>query len=125
MMTKTEMESYRRRLLALKRRLGGDLSDLEKEALRSAGGEASGSLSNVPVHPADLGTDTFEEELALDLLENQQQIAQEVLDALDRIERATYGRCENCGKDIPRERLQALPYTRYCVQCAERLAGAQ
>src|SRR5262245_12214446 len=120
-MTKIEMEPYRRRLLELKQRLGGDLSDLKNEALRSAGGEASGNLSNVPIHPADLGTDAYAEELTLGLLENEQQLAQEVLDALDRIEQGAYGRCENCGKEIFRERLQALPYSRYCLECASRL----
>jgi RNA polymerase-binding protein DksA len=120
-MTEAEIQEYRRRLLALKKRLGGDLSELEVEALRGAGGEASGGLSDVPDHPADLGTDNFEEELTLELLENEQQLLVEIHDALARIEQGTFGRCENCGKPISKERLDALPYARYCVQCARKL----
>jgi RNA polymerase-binding transcription factor DksA len=124
MLTKAEIGSYRQRLLALKRRLGGELSELEEEALRPVGGEAGGGLSNVPVHPADLGTEMFEEELSLSLLENQAKILTEINDALDRIEQGTFGRCEECRQAISKERLNAIPYTRYCLRDAEKLEGA-
>lgn len=125
-MTSRETASYRRQLLSLKERLGGELSALEQEALRPVGGEASGDLSNLPIDPADLGSDNYEEEISLGLLENEDQVVQEVDDALKRIEQGTYGRCERCHKEIPRKRLQALPYARFCIQCArkdEREAG--
>ena len=122
-MTKAEINSYRLRLLALKKRLGGDLSKLEEEALQPVGGEASGGLSDVPIHPADLGTDNYEEEVTLDLLENEDQILAEINDALARIEQGTFGRCENCHQEISRERLEALPYARYCIRCARKLQG--
>jgi DnaK suppressor protein len=120
-MTEAEINDYRRRLLALKKRLGGDLSELEEEALRGVGGEAAGGLSDVPVHPADLGTDNYEEEMSLTLLENEEQLLAEVNDALERIEKGTFGRCEVCGQEIPRERLKAVPYTRYCLRHAQEL----
>ena len=123
MLSKTELESFRQQLLALKKRLGGDLSELEQEALHAVGGEESGGLSNVPIHPADLGTDTFEQEFALDLLENEEKILGEVNDALARIEQGTFGRCENCGQEISHQRLKALPYARYCIRCARKLEG--
>jgi len=120
-MTKAEIDPYRRRLLALKRRLVGDLSELEEESLRPVGGEPSGGLSDVPVHPADLASDDYEEEVILGLLENEAQLLAEVNDALDRIGRGTFGRCENCGREISRARLEALPYARYCIRCAQKL----
>jgi RNA polymerase-binding protein DksA len=107
--------------LELKKRLGGDFTALEEEALRAVGGETSGGLSDVPVHPADLGTGNFEQELTLDLLENEDRIVDEINDALERIEQGTFGRCENCQREIPRERLEALPYARYCIECARQL----
>jgi RNA polymerase-binding transcription factor DksA len=122
-MSEVEIKSYQQRLLALKRRLGGDLTELEEEALHGVGGEASGGLSNVPIHPADLGTDNFEEEVSLGLIENEYQLLTEVNDALARIEQGTFGRCENCGREIPRERLEALPYARYCAPCARKMQG--
>jgi DnaK suppressor protein len=68
-----------------------------------------------------MGTDTFEEEVAVGLLENEVQLLTEVNAALERIERGTFGRCENCGQEIPNKRLDALPHARYCVHCARLL----
>jgi DnaK suppressor protein len=120
-LTKAAIQSYRRRLLALKKRLGGKLSDLEEEALRPMGGEAGGGLSDVLVHPADVGAEDFEEVVTVGLLEREDQLLTEVTDALGRIDRGTFGRCENCGQRIPKIRLDALPYARYCLRCARLL----
>jgi RNA polymerase-binding protein DksA len=122
-MTKAEIDHFRRRLLALKKRIGGDLTELEEEALKPVGGESSGGLSDVPLHPADLGTEEFEEELTLTLVEREEQLLAEINDALDRIEQGTYGRCENCHREISRERLDALPHARYCIRCARKFQG--
>ena len=120
-MTKADLDNFREMLLALRTRLSGNVSHLAEEALRARGGEASGSLSNAPLHMADLGTDNFEQEFTLDLLQNQEQALQEIDEALERIEKGTFGRCEECNSVIPKARLQALPYTRYCVACARKL----
>ncbi len=118
--SKAEIDHDRRLLLKLKKRLGADLSELEEEALRPVGGEAAGGMSDVPVHPADLGSDQFEEELDLTLLENEEQLLAEVNEALARIEQGTFGRCENCHRAISRERLEVPPYARYCIRCARK-----
>jgi DnaK suppressor protein len=120
-MTKAEIDEYRRLLLTLKKRIAGDLSDLEEEALRPSGGEAAGNLSDVPIHPADLGTENFDEEIAVTLLENEGRILSEINDALARIEQGTFGKCENCHQEISRDRLRVLPYARYCIRCARQL----
>jgi RNA polymerase-binding protein DksA len=120
-MSPAEIESYRQRLLALQGRLGGDVSQLTDEALRTAGGEASGGLSNMPLHPADLGTDNFEQEFTFSLLQNQEQVLDEIADALERIRQGRFGACEECGQPIPARRLQALPHARHCVECARKL----
>jgi RNA polymerase-binding transcription factor DksA len=120
-MTKPELENYRELLVALRTRLNGDVSHLADEALRATGGEASGSLSNAPLHMADLGTDNFEQEFTLSLLQNQEQALEEISDAIERIRQGTFGLCEECHGPIPKARLQALPYTRHCVACARKL----
>jgi RNA polymerase-binding protein DksA len=122
-MTKAELENFRQQLLKLGQRLKSDFSDLQSEALRNVGGEPSGSLSNVPLHLADLGSDTYERELSLSLLQNEEQTLEEVAAALQRIEQGSYGRCENCGKEIGRERLKAVPFARLCIDCARQAAA--
>jgi RNA polymerase-binding transcription factor DksA len=121
-MTKAQLETYRQRLLALRDRFKGTVSHLANEALRNTGGEASGSLSNTPIHMADLGSDNFEQEFNLSLLENQGQRLEEIDAALLRLDEGRYGLCEGeeCGKPIPKARLEALPFARYCVECARK-----
>jgi RNA polymerase-binding transcription factor DksA len=115
------LKAFRDTLMNLHARLTGDVSHLANEALRSGGAEAGGSLSNAPLHPADLGTDNFEQEFTLSLLQNQEHALKEITEALSRIQNGTFGRCEECQGTIPKARLQAVPYTRHCVACARKL----
>jgi DnaK suppressor protein len=124
MCTTLDAESYRRRLAAWRRRLRGDIADLEQEALRGVGAEPSGGLSNVPLHPADLAADAAEETVALGLLGNEEAMLAEVDAALARLAAGTFGFCEGCHEPIPRRRLEAAPYVRYCIHCeAKRGTG--
>jgi RNA polymerase-binding protein DksA len=124
-MTTTQLEKYRQALLSLRSRLNGDVTHLAGEAFRTSGGETSGSLSNTPLHMADLGTDNFEQEFTLSLLENGEQRLEEIADALHRIDQGTYGACEDCHKPIPAARLEAVPFTRHCVECARKLQRSE
>ena len=118
-MNQEQRENHRRRLLEMAVRLRGDDAVVGSEALRQSGGDASGNLSNAPQHLADLGTDTFEQEMSASLLQNARQLQAEVAAALDRLEQGSFGKCQRCGRDIGDGRLQAVPYTRYCVDCAQ------
>ena len=118
-MKREELEKYRQRLLELAARLKNDESGVANDALRQVSGDVSGNLSNVPMHLADLGTDTFDQEMSASLLTNSRQLQTEVAAALDRFEQGKFGKCEQCGRDIGEGRLQAVPYTRYCVECAQ------
>jgi RNA polymerase-binding protein DksA len=120
-MTKSDMESFRQHLVALRNRLNGDVNLLANEALRQNQKDAAGNLSSMPIHMADIGTDNFEQEFTLSLLQNEEQVLGEITDALERIKQGTYGRCEECQNAIPRARLNALPYTPRCVDCARKL----
>jgi RNA polymerase-binding transcription factor DksA len=124
-MTKSQLAQYRQRLLAIGYRVQGDFSSTANEALRREGAEASGNLSNTPYHLADLSNDTIEHEVAVGLLENQGLLLEQISAALNRIDDGTFGRCLECGRPIPTERLEVLPYTPYCVECAGRLQAEQ
>ena len=118
-MTGEGQKNYRQRLVDVAARLRKDEVGMVEETLRQAGGDASGNLSNVPLHLADLSTDSFEQEMNTSLLKNEREIQREVAAALDRIERGVFGCCEQCGKEIGKGRLDAMPYARYCVDCAQ------
>jgi RNA polymerase-binding transcription factor DksA len=73
----------------------------------------------MPFHMADAGSDNFEQEFALDLMDSEKKLLSEITDALRRIEAGEYGVCEGRGENIPKARLNAIPWARYCVTCAE------
>ena len=118
-MKREEKEKYRHRLMEMGARLKNDEAVVMGEALRQTGGDASGNLSNVPMHLADIGTEAFEQEMSTSLLTNGRQMQIEVAAALDRLESNTFGKCQQCGEEISEGRLNTLPYTRYCVECAQ------
>src|SRR5438445_8189282 len=95
-----EMEGYRKTLLDLRSRLRGDLDQMTDEALRRTQPESSSNLSNVPLHMADVGTENYDQEFTLGLIENEQATLEQVQEALNRIDAGSYGRCVECEDTI-------------------------
>ena len=114
---KRELEQYRQILLRKRAELVGDISHMEDEALR----QGSGSLSHVPQHMAEQGTDTYEQGLSLDLAAVDRNLLREIDDALKRIAQGTYGICERTGNPIKSERLQEIPWARYSIEAAREM----
>jgi RNA polymerase-binding transcription factor DksA len=113
-----ELESFRHTLRNLRARLRGDLDQMTDEALRRNMQSNSGNLSNVPLHMADLGTENYDQEFTLGLIENEQETLELVNEALARLDKGNFGLCVECNGPIPKPRLQAIPYTRHCIACA-------
>ena len=116
-----ELGIYRDSLLDIQARLRGDLDHMTDEALRRGQPDSSGNLSNVPLHMADVGTENYDQEFTLSLIENEQDILGQIHEALTRIDSGSYGRCEECEEMIAKPRLQALPYTKHCITCARAM----
>ena len=112
-----ELAQFKKLLLRRHALLSGNVTAMENQALKRSRQANSGDLSNMPIHMADIGTDNFEQEFTLGLIENEDQMLRDIEDALARIENGTYGLCENCGKPIRKVRLKALPSARYCIEC--------
>ena len=109
----------RERLLALKDTLLDSMSGVARDSLRS---RADGSeASAFGMHQADAGSDAYDRDFALSLLSQEQDSLYEIDEALKRLETGSYGVCEMSGKPIPHARLEALPFTRYTVQCQAEL----
>jgi DnaK suppressor protein len=120
-MKKSEAKEYKALLLALRSRLRGDVTQLADAALKKNRAEGNGDVSSMPIHMADLGSDNFEQEFTLSLMENDELTLEAIEGALERIEDGLYGDCEECGTKIPKTRLQAIPYTALCVKCASKM----
>lgn len=109
--TKDELYSE---LIALRGELQEQLADMDALADLD---EAGTGYTN---HPADDATEVLDQTVNQSAYQAAQDRLREVDDALARYEAGTYGICENCGREIDIARLEAIPYTRYCLRCAEQ-----
>jgi DnaK suppressor protein len=117
-MKKAELQVYKERLLALRARVRGDVNQLADSALKKNRAEPNGDASRMPIHMADIGSDNFEQEFTLSLMENDGATLALIESALERIEDDSFGECEECGAKIPKARLNAIPYVALCIKCA-------
>ena len=118
-MKKSEMLAYKEKLQAIRARLRGDVTAMAEVALRKSGIEGSDSNA-MPIHMAELGSDNFEQEFTLGLMEAEGGTLDQIDGALERIDDGQYGRCIQCDGPIAKARLNAIPYTPVCIKCAER-----
>ena len=113
-LNKKDLDRYRSLLLVKRAELVGDLTAMEAQALKSNGGQ----VSHMPIHMADVGTDTFDQDFILGMAEGERQRLREIDAALKRIEDKTYGVCQMTEKVIPKTRLNAKPWARYTIEAA-------
>lgn len=110
---KSEWQKYYATLLDLRDRLIAQMNGLAKESAEE--------MTSYSLHMADSGTDNFDRDFALSLLSSDQDAIYEIEEALKRIEKNTFGICELTGKQIPRARLEAIPWTRFTVEAQAQL----
>jgi DnaK suppressor protein len=117
-MKKSDVLAFKEKLHSLRARLRGDVTTMAQVALRKSGMEGSES-NGMPIHMAELGSDNFEQEFTLSLMETEEGTLELIDAALGRVEDGTFGRCAQCEGVIPKARLNAIPYTPVCIKCAE------
>jgi RNA polymerase-binding transcription factor DksA len=120
-----ELTQFKKTLLELREKLMENVNFMEDEALGKSGHEASGNLSNVPIHMADVGTDNYDRDLTIGLIQNGEEELRAIDEALEKIGNKTFGLCEGegCGKKISKARLTALPYVKLCIDCQRQEEG--
>jgi RNA polymerase-binding protein DksA len=119
-MKSDELAQFKRILLVKRGLLAGNVNRMEDEALRKNRQNASGDLSSIPIHLADIGTDNYEQEFNLGLIETEQATLNEIEEALERIDKRQFGKCVACGGPIPKARLKVKPHAKYCIECKRR-----
>jgi RNA polymerase-binding transcription factor DksA len=115
-MKKEILEKLKGKLLERRKQLLVDVTNIQTNSLRRRD-DASGDLSAMPIHMADIGSDTFEKEFAVDLIESEQEELREIDAALERMVDGSFGVCEVCSAVLTYQRLMAVPYARLCVDC--------
>lgn len=110
-----ELEAFRRILLEKREQIVGSMGTMQDEALRKNRSDAAGDLSMMPIHMADIGTDAYEQEFTIGLIENQHETLKEIDAALERLRQGTFGICEATHKPIAKARLKVKPWARYTL----------
>jgi len=116
-----DLKRFQQMLLNKRQEIIGNVNEMKNEALNKSRLDASGDLSSMPIHMADIGTDNYDQEFALGLMDSERKLLREIDDALQRIENRTYGICEGTGKPIRKARLEAQPWAKYSVEYAQML----
>lgn len=120
-LTPAEIDHFAEQLLVKRRQLLGDVDQMEGKNPDGTKSSSSGDLSNMPIHMADIGTDNYEQEFTLGLIESERNLLRQIDLALLKVERGTYGIGEVTGSPIGRARLQAKPWARYCIEYARKM----
>ena len=117
-LSKKELQQYHRRLLEHLAELVGDYYDIDDEVIEA---EATGGVARIPRDLAELGSETTQSDLLRQLEDNERREVLDILAALNRIDNGTYGVCERTGQPIPKERLDAIPWTPYTIEAAREV----
>lgn len=110
-LTKRDLEKFRQLLLEKRVELVGDVESLQSDARND---DASISYE----HMADVGSDSYEQEFTLGLVESERKLLGEIDEALDRISKGTFGVCIESGEPISKARLEAKPWAKYTIEVA-------
>jgi RNA polymerase-binding protein DksA len=113
-MNRQKLDHYRAVLLDLRDRVGGEVNRVAEAIQEEV--TANANISSAPVHLADVAGEAVDAEVQV--LQTERGILENITAALARIADGSYGRCTECGAEIPDERLRAIPYTAQCVKCA-------
>lgn len=117
MLSEKQQSKLKKMLIEQKKELIGETNEGENEMTAHASlREATDELSTIDNHPADLATELYEREKDMALKVHHDDLLAKVESALDRIDNSSYGVCATCQADIPYERLEAIPYTEFCIE---------
>ena len=119
-LSKEQLDHYRDLLVEKMQEILGDVNAIEEAAF-----QGGGEMSNMPVHLADIGTDSYDQEFNLNLVAEERKTLLDIQKALGRIEDGSFGICEGLGIPIETNRLEAIPWTRYSLEYAQMLESGK
>ena len=112
-MDKKKLETFRKRLEERQQALRKAVSRTEEDG-RIADQDTAQDI-------ADRAASSYTKEFLFSVSNNDRQLLQMVETALQRIREGSFGECVNCGAEINAKRLEAVPWTRYCIECQEKM----
>ena len=116
-MNKEELTYYKNKLNQEKKRITDLINQLDDNGVTRFNAEVASELSFYDNHPSDIASETFEVEKGRALEANERALLDKIDDAVRAIDEGSYGKCQKCGKEIDKERLDFLPYALNCIEC--------
>ena len=120
-MNQRELAYFKDQLNKEYREFSKEIHNFLEGGMRDSIGRVTGELSSYDNHPADLGSEVFEKEKDIALLENARISLKQVENALRAVDEGRYGLCDSCNEQINYERLKAIPYTSHCYDCQKKI----
>lgn len=117
--TKRELSQFKKRLLAERERVLRELGRIE-ESINAATEDSNVLKQSYSNHLADLGTDYMEKEKNFYYASQEGHYLRSLDDALERMKRGEYGKCQECGCLISPKRLEAVPGAKLCIECKSK-----
>ena len=116
-MNDKDIQHFRERLMEERKSVLDELEWVESNYIGSSQRDSSGEVSGQATHPADMGTDSIERDKAYLIGDTSGEALEDIDEALEKLGKDAYGKCESCGQSIARERLEAVPHAKLCLKC--------
>ncbi len=124
-MNPKDLDRFRKLLAEERKRVLEELDWVEKNYIGKSRKESGGEVSSYSVHPADGASDSMEKEKAYMIGASSGEVLEDIDEALANIDQGSYGKCGECGEDIPVARLEAVPYAKMCIKCKTKLENSE
>ena len=122
-MNNQKLNYYKEKLISEKNDVIALLKQMEENEVFNSKLELSSEISELSMydnHPSDIASEVFEQEKGFALKANEIILMKKIEEGLRNIKEGTYGSCKSCGKNIPEERLEFVPYAELCVSCQDK-----
>lgn len=119
-MTEKELAKYKEILLERRQQIINGIKHITDDSLKKTIRESSGDISGYTYHMADMASDAYSREFLLNLATSEREVLLAIEEALKKVEEKNFGNCFMCGKSIPKQRLEAIPYTKNCIECQKK-----
>ncbi len=119
-MTDKELARYKQLLIERREQILSGIKHITDDNLKKTLRDSSGDISGYTYHMADMASDAYNRELSLNMASSEREVVLAIEEALKRIEEKNYGDCLVCGKPIAKQRLDAIPYAKHCIECQKQ-----
>ncbi|WP_392486379.1 TraR/DksA C4-type zinc finger protein [Haloimpatiens sp. FM7315] len=119
----SSLDYFKNKLLKQKKDVESFLRKAKEDNLAGTNRDMENELSNYDNHPADAAGNLYDKERGLAIKDHEISLMNKIDEALEDIQKGVYGKCKMCGKEIIKDRLEFIPYAKYCALCQKQISS--